>query len=158
MRSSYYFQKVGLVKCLLFPEGHGSSQVSVIDFLIIYIYFPNEHNSCSGTEKVRVVFYLDVLTPCWNVCLFQCGMRPKFQVSPSSTGFLERNSQCFFHFSLILSFGGAERLHTIRAFLQMRSIDSTAVDLGILTETIKRRRCGLAIVCCLGRAVDPGYL
>lgn len=89
---------------------------------------------------------------------FNAALRPKFQVSLLSTGFLERNSPCFFHFSLILSFGGAERLHTIRAFLQMRSIDSTAVDSGILTETIKSRRRGLAIVCCLGRAVDPGYL
>lgn len=71
---------------------------------------------------------------------FNAVLRPKFQVSLLSTGFLERNSPCFFHFSLILSFGGAERLHTIRAFLQMRSIDSTAVDSGILTETIKRRR------------------
>lgn len=39
----------------------------------------------------------------------------------------------------IILFGGAERLHTIRAFLQMRSIDLTSVDKGILTETIKRR-------------------
>lgn len=108
------------------------------------------------------MFYLDVLTSCgsWNapVCLFQGGIRPKFQVSLSSTGFLGSNSPRFFHLSLIISFGGAERLHTIRAFRQVRLIDSTAVDSGILSETIERRRRGLAIGGCLGRAVRLGYL